>query len=66
MGNIYKLIGQYMNKGAVVVTGGSKRIGKAISINLAKSGFSVVVHYRESKNEAQSVAEDIETYGVSS
>ncbi len=66
MGNIYKLIGQYMNKGAVVVTGGSKRIGKAISINLAKSGFSVVVHYRESKNEAQSVAEEIETYGVSS
>ena len=55
-----------MNKGAVLVTGGSKRIGKAISLNLAKSGFSVAFHYRESKLEAQSVAEQIETYGVSS
>jgi len=54
-----------MSKGAVLVTGGSKRIGKAISINLAKSGFSVAIQYRQSKSEAVNVAEEIETFGVS-
>lgn len=55
-----------MSKGAVLVTGGSVRIGKAISLNLGKSGYSVAIQYRKSKSEAHALAEEIETYGVSS
>lgn len=39
-------------QGAVLVTGGAKRIGRAISVRLADAGFQVVVHYRYSSEEA--------------
>ncbi len=41
-----------MNRGTVLVTGGSKRIGRAISLMLSKEDFSIAIHYNRSKNEA--------------
>jgi len=42
-----------------VVTGGARRIGAAIARRLARDGFSVVVTYRESRDEADALAAEI-------
>lgn len=39
-----------------LVTGGAKRLGAAICQELAQKGYNIVVHYRESKLEAEEVA----------
>jgi 3-oxoacyl-[acyl-carrier protein] reductase len=49
---------------SALVTGSAKGIGKAILLTLAKHGYDVAVHYRSSKNEAQTVANEASSYGV--
>ncbi len=44
---------------AAVVTGGARRIGAAIARTLARDGYSVVVTYRESRDEAEALAAEI-------
>ncbi len=39
-----------------VVTGSSSGIGRAIALAFAKAGADVVIHYQESKTEAESIA----------
>ena len=41
----------------ILVTGGAKRIGKAIALKLAAEGANVLIHYNSSDDEAQQVAE---------
>ena len=50
-------------RGAALVTGGAKRIGRAICLELAAAGFDVAVHHRDSDAEADSLVRDIETMG---
>ncbi len=38
-----------------VVTGSAKGLGREIAIALAKKGYSIVVHYRKSKKEAEQI-----------
>ena len=52
-----------MRGGTVLVTGGAKRIGKAICLRLSKEGYSIAVHYRGSKEEADEVVATIEESG---
>lgn len=47
-----------------LVTGASKRIGRAIALALAKEGVNVVVHYSSSEQEAEALAEDLRKQGV--
>ncbi len=47
-----------------LVTGGARRIGRAIALALAEHGASVVVHYRNSTDEAEKVTRDIEGLGA--
>ena len=42
-----------MVNGAVLVTGGAKRIGRAICLRLAADGYSLIVHYRGSVGQAE-------------
>ncbi len=42
-----------------LVTGGSRGIGKAISIKLAQDGFYVLINFRSAKDEAQNVLDQI-------
>jgi len=44
---------------AALVTGAGKRIGRAIALMLGREGWDVAVHYRRSRDEAETVARDI-------
>jgi len=48
---------------AGIVTGGAKRIGRAIALELAAAGAAVAVHYRRSRFEAEAVVAEIECGG---
>ena len=41
-----------MSKSALI-TGGAKRIGRAIALYLAEKGFDIIIHYSQSKKEAE-------------
>ena len=51
------------DRGAALVTGGGRRIGRAISLELARAGFDIVIHYRGSKDAAEVVADEVRTLG---
>ena len=53
-----------MNK-IVLVTGGSKGIGKAISIQLAKEGYFVCINYNSDKESASTLSNQINLNGGS-
>lgn len=46
-----------------LVTGGAKRIGRAIALGLAAKGWDVAIHYGQSGNEADDVVRAIEALG---
>lgn len=50
-------------RGAALVTGGGKRIGRAICLELARSGFDLAIHYRSSQDAAEAVAEEARALG---
>ena len=52
-----------VRSGAALVTGGGKRIGRAIALELARAGFDVVIHYRSSRDAAEAVAEEVRGLG---
>jgi 3-oxoacyl-[acyl-carrier protein] reductase len=49
-----------------LVTGSSRRIGKAIAMALAEAGADVVIHARSNRDEAEKTAQDIRRCGVRS
>jgi NAD(P)-dependent dehydrogenase (short-subunit alcohol dehydrogenase family) len=50
-------------RGAALVTGGGRRIGRAIGLTLARAGFDVAIHYRSDAQEAEAVAAEIRALG---
>ena len=46
-----------------LVTGAAKRLGRAVALRLAEEGADVVIHYRNSQQEAQDAAKEIEKLG---
>jgi NAD(P)-dependent dehydrogenase (short-subunit alcohol dehydrogenase family) len=46
-----------------LVTGGAKRLGRAIALGLAEAGFDVAVHYAGSATEAAGTADEIRAMG---
>lgn len=53
-----------MEKGTIFITGGAKRVGKAIALALAEHGHSIALHYNSSKDAADQTANKIRSKGV--
>jgi NAD(P)-dependent dehydrogenase (short-subunit alcohol dehydrogenase family) len=51
------------SRGAALVTGAAKRIGRALALDLAAAGFDLAVHYRTSAAEAQAVVAAVVALG---
>ena len=49
---------------AALVTGGAKRIGRAIALALARAGAGVTITYRASQAAASQTVEDLESLGI--
>jgi NAD(P)-dependent dehydrogenase (short-subunit alcohol dehydrogenase family) len=47
-----------------LVTGGAKRLGRSIALELARAGWSIVLHYRNSEAEALATVAEIHALGV--
>ena len=52
-----------MNVNAALVTGGARRLGKAMALGLAKRGAAVAVHFSSSSDEAAATVELIRNAG---
>jgi NAD(P)-dependent dehydrogenase (short-subunit alcohol dehydrogenase family) len=50
-------------KGIALVTGAARRIGRTIAIALAADGWHVAVHYGQSPDDAETLAEEIRALG---
>ena len=48
---------------AALVTGGGRRIGRALSLALSEEGYAVAIHHHDSKNEAEALAIEITRAG---
>ena len=47
-----------------LITGGAKRLGRAISKELARSGYNVIIHYNSSEGDALRIREELLELGV--
>ena len=52
-----------MTMGTILVTGGAKRLGRAIVLDLARHGYNVALHYNASEKEARATCADAQTSG---
>lgn len=50
-------------RGAALITGAGRRIGRALALAMAGSGFDVAIHHRHSHDDAQRLANDITALG---
>jgi len=51
-------------KKAALVTGGARRVGRAVTLHLAKEGWDIAIHYNSSDAEAEATASEIRREGV--
>ncbi|CRX38425.1 SDR family oxidoreductase [Estrella lausannensis] len=47
-----------------LVTGAAKRLGASICLELARAGHNLVIHYRQSQDEAEALAVTLRAFGV--
>ena len=59
-------MGQIKQTGTVLVTGGNRGIGKAIALQLAGSGYDVVITYNSGSDEAEQTVKEIQELHVQS
>jgi len=55
----YNCIGLDLNGRTALITGASRRIGRAIALRLAEEGADILLHYRSSEDAAASLREEI-------
>ena len=50
-------------RGTALITGGARRIGRALALTAAEAGYDVAVHHRGPAEEAEQLAAEIRTLG---
>ncbi|HEY3812543.1 MAG TPA: SDR family oxidoreductase [Caulobacteraceae bacterium] len=50
-------------RGVALVTGAGKRIGRAIALELARAGFDIAAHYGRSREDAETLVDEVKAYG---
>jgi NAD(P)-dependent dehydrogenase (short-subunit alcohol dehydrogenase family) len=50
-------------RGAALITGAGRRIGRALALAMAGAGFDVAIHHRHSHDDAQRLADEITALG---
>lgn len=48
---------------AALITGGARRVGRAVALELARQGMDIAITYRQSEKEAQCLANEITSLG---
>jgi NAD(P)-dependent dehydrogenase (short-subunit alcohol dehydrogenase family) len=51
------------SRGAALVTGGARRIGRALVATAAEAGYDVAIHVRTMDDEAESAAGEVRAHG---
>ncbi len=51
-------------RGAALVTGAARRIGRALALTAAEAGYDVAVHHRDSADDAEATAKAVRKAGV--
>ena len=54
-----------MNK-TILITGAAKRIGKEIALTFSQMGWNIIIHFNSSKNDAQDLADQINSHNPNS
>lgn len=50
--------------GWALVTGASRRLGRAVALDLARAGWAIALHYHHSAEEAEAVADEVRARGA--
>jgi len=48
---------------SILITGGAKRLGRAVALHFAAEGYDIAIHYRGSEAEAKLVRDDVARLG---
>ncbi len=57
------MVKKIISKGTILVTGGARRIGRAICLELARAGYDIALHYNRSSGEARKTAAAVKRIG---
>lgn len=52
-----------MSNPTAIVTGGARRLGREMVLNLAERGFDIVIHYNHSRSDASRLANEVQDRG---
>lgn len=52
-----------MTQGWALVTGGARRLGRAIALELAQAGYDQIIHYHRSSSDADTTVAEIQALG---
>lgn len=51
-------------QGAALITGGARRLGRAMALNLAARGYDLIIHYNSAAEDAQALSEEASNFGA--
>ena len=53
-----------MNRPVALITGGARRVGRAIALHLARGGYDIIVTYNRSQADSLSLKSELEAIGA--
>src|SRR2546423_7432716 len=59
-----KTMAKLLQGKSVLITGGARRLGRAIALRLAKAGADIAITFHNSAREAQGTVIDLSSFGV--